>query len=98
MQRYVDRGEVPGVVTLIARRGHVVHLESIGASGQFGSVGTYGWNGATCTTTFVDPAEEIIGIMMTQVRPCTALNIRRDFQTLAYQAIVGSARTARAPN
>ena len=36
--------------------------------------------------------------MMTQVRPCTALNIRRDFQTLAYQAIVGSARTARASN
>src|ERR1043165_4261406 len=30
MQRYVDRGEVPGVVTLIARRGRVVHLESIG--------------------------------------------------------------------
>ena len=30
MQRYVDRGEVPGVVTLIARRGRLVHLESIG--------------------------------------------------------------------
>src|ERR1041384_3863524 len=30
MQRYVDRGEVPGVVTLIARRGRVVHFESIG--------------------------------------------------------------------
>ena len=73
-------------------------VTDVGASGQLGSVGTYGWGGATCTITFVDPAEEIIGIMMTQVRPCTALNIRRDFQTLAYQAIVGSARTARASN
>jgi hypothetical protein len=35
---------------------------------------------------------------MTQVRPCTALNIRRDFQTLTYWAIVGSARTVRASN
>jgi CubicO group peptidase (beta-lactamase class C family) len=73
-------------------------VTDVGASGQLGSTGTYGWGGATCTITFVDPAEEIIGIMMTQVRPCTDLNIRRDFQTLAYQAIVGSARTARAPN
>src|SRR5699024_9666117 len=30
MQRYVDRGEVPGVVTLIARRGRVVHFETVG--------------------------------------------------------------------
>jgi CubicO group peptidase (beta-lactamase class C family) len=73
-------------------------VTDVGASAQLGSPGTYGWGGATCTITFVDPAEELIGIMMTQVRPCTDLNIRRDFQTLAYQAIVGSARTARAAN
>ena len=30
MQRYVDRGLVPGVVTLVARRGRVVYFESIG--------------------------------------------------------------------
>src|SRR5262249_5072252 len=30
MQRYVDRGLVPGVVTLVARRGRVVHFEAIG--------------------------------------------------------------------
>src|SRR5262245_63381448 len=30
MQRYVDRGMVPGVVTLVARRGRVVHFEAIG--------------------------------------------------------------------
>jgi CubicO group peptidase (beta-lactamase class C family) len=70
-------------------------VTDVGASAQLNSTGTFGWGGATCTITFVDPAEELIGIMMTQVRPCTDLNIRRDFQTLAYQAIVGSARTAR---
>lgn len=30
MQRYVDRRDVAGVVTLIARHGRVVHLESVG--------------------------------------------------------------------
>jgi len=73
-------------------------VTDVGASGQLNSTGTFGWGGATCTITFVDPVEELIGIMMTQVRPCTDINIRRDFQTLAYQAIVGSVRTARASN
>jgi len=30
MQRYVDRGLVPGVVTLVARRGRVVNFDAIG--------------------------------------------------------------------
>lgn len=30
MQRYIDRGEVPGTVTLVARSGKVVHLEAQG--------------------------------------------------------------------
>jgi len=33
------------------------------------SVGTYGWGGAFCTYFWVDPREELIGIVMTQVRP-----------------------------
>jgi len=28
MQRHVDAGEISGAVTLVARRGHVVHFES----------------------------------------------------------------------
>jgi CubicO group peptidase (beta-lactamase class C family) len=31
MQRYVDAGNLPGVVTLVARRGKVVHFEAIGS-------------------------------------------------------------------
>ena len=30
MKRYIDRKEVPGVVTMVARRGRVVHLEAAG--------------------------------------------------------------------
>ncbi len=31
LQEYIDRGEIPGAVTLVARRGSVVHLEAHGA-------------------------------------------------------------------
>lgn len=59
-----------------------------GLSAMPSAVGTYGWGGAFCTVFWVDPEEKLIGVLMTQVRPYTHLNIRQDFQTLAYQAIV----------
>jgi CubicO group peptidase (beta-lactamase class C family) len=62
------------------------------------SVGTYSWGGAFCTIFFVDPVEEMIGIMMTQLAPHTHLNIRQDFQVLAYQAITDTKRTRVATN
>ena len=67
-------------------------VKDIGETGQPGSAGNYGWGGAFCTYFWVDPTEELIGIMMTQVRPYTHLNIRQEFQVLANQAIVDSAR------
>ena len=60
----------------------------LGASGMPSAVGTYGWGGAYCTVFWVDPDDEVIGILMTQIRPYTHLNIRQDFQTLAYQALI----------
>ena len=60
----------------------------LGSSAMPSAEGTYGWGGAYCTVFWVDPEDEVIGILMTQVRPYTHLNIRSDFQTLAYQAIV----------
>ncbi len=59
-----------------------------GAAASMASEGTFGWGGAYCTYFWVDPQEELIGIMMTQVRPYDHLNIRQDFQVLANQAIV----------
>ena len=52
------------------------------------SVGSYFWWGAFNTTFWVDPKEELIGILLTQLRPYTHLNIRQDIATLAYQAII----------
>ena len=49
--------------------------------------GTGVWGGAYCTISWFDPTEEIVGVLMTQVRPYAHLNIRKDFQVLTYQAI-----------
>ncbi len=66
-------------------------VEDIGQTALPASVGSYSWGGAFCTYFWVDPREELIGIVMTQVRPYTHLNIRQEFQVLACQAIVESA-------
>ena len=52
------------------------------------SVGSYFWWGAYNTAFWVDPKEELIGVLLTQLRPYTHLNIRQDIATLAYQAII----------
>ncbi len=68
-------------------------VKDIGMAGQPGSVGNYGWGGAFCTYFWVDPVEDLIGIVMTQVRPYDHLNIRQEFQVLANQAIVDHAKS-----
>ncbi len=50
--------------------------------------GAYNWGGAFCTVFWVAPADGMIEILMTQIRPYTHLSIRQDFQTAAYQALV----------
>ena len=61
---------------------------NLGQSAMPASVDTYSWGGAFCTVFWVDPQEELIGILMTQVRPYTHRRIRQDFQTITYQAIL----------
>ena len=54
-----------------------------------GAPGQFGWDGAFGTSWFVDPKEELVGILMTQRRP-DMLDIpalTRDFWTSAYQLI-----------
>jgi len=51
--------------------------------------GRFGWTGGTGTSVYTDPAEELIGILLTQ-REMTSPgppNVFRDFWTGAYQAI-----------
>ena len=52
------------------------------------SEGSAYWGGAYCTISWVDPEKDLVGLMMTQVRPYTHINIRRDFQVMTYQAII----------
>lgn len=49
--------------------------------------GRFGWDGGFGTSLYVDPREELVGILMSQRLPPTA-DISQDFWTLVYQAIV----------
>lgn len=55
-----------------------------------GSPGEYAWGGAATTSFFIDPAEELIVIFMTQVLPSSAYPIRREIRTMVYSAITDS--------
>jgi len=51
--------------------------------------GRFGWTGGTGTSVYTDPAEELIGILLTPREMTSPLppTVFRDFWTCAYQAI-----------
>jgi CubicO group peptidase (beta-lactamase class C family) len=53
-----------------------------------GTPGEYAWGGAASTAFWIDPAEEMIVIMMTQLLPSSTYPIRRELRVLSYQAVV----------
>ena len=55
-----------------------------------GSPGEYAWGGAATTSFWIDPAEELIAIFMTQVLPSSAYPVRRELRTMVYSAITDS--------
>jgi CubicO group peptidase (beta-lactamase class C family) len=55
-----------------------------------GSPGEYNWGGAATTSFWIDPAEELITIFMTQVLPSSAYPLRRELRTMVYAAITDS--------
>src|SRR4051794_12362783 len=55
-----------------------------------GSAGEYSWGGAATTSFWIDPAEELITIFMTQVLPSSAYPLRRELRTMVYAAITDS--------
>jgi len=59
-----------------------------GARGFPGSVGEYGWGGAYGSTYWVDPAEELVVVYFTQVRPGSIVKDQLKLRTLIYQALV----------
>ncbi len=55
-----------------------------------GSPGEYYWGGAASTAFWIDPAEELITIFMTQLLPSSQYPVRRELRTLVYSAITDS--------
>ena len=63
-------------------------LMDLGKSQTLGSVGTYGWGGAANTNFWIDPREEMVGILMLQFMPSDTYPVVPDFRILTYQALV----------
>ncbi|HUA36356.1 MAG TPA: serine hydrolase domain-containing protein [Candidatus Binataceae bacterium] len=55
-----------------------------------GTAGDYFWGGAASTYFWIDPAEDLITIFMTQLLPSAAYPIRRELRTLVYSAFTES--------
>ncbi len=53
-----------------------------------GTPGEYAWGGAASTSFWIDPAEQMIVIMLTQLTPSSAYPIRRELRVLSYAAVV----------
>jgi CubicO group peptidase (beta-lactamase class C family) len=63
-------------------------VEDLGARGKPGSVGEYGWGGAYHSQYWVDPAEDLVVVYMTQLIPAGNLDDTDKLRALVYQAIV----------
>jgi CubicO group peptidase (beta-lactamase class C family) len=63
------------------------------------SDGTYSWGGIFNTHFWVDPQEQLIGVLMTQLFPNDHLSLRTDFQDAVYHALHSGVRSdvARGP-
>jgi CubicO group peptidase (beta-lactamase class C family) len=55
-----------------------------------GSPGEYAWGGAASTSFWIDPAEELIAIFMTQLLPSSSYPVRRELRTMVYAGITDS--------
>ena len=64
--------------------------KELGRNGDPGSVGAFGWGGAYHTTYWVDPAEKLVAVFMTQLMPATGSDAHAKFKALVYQSIVES--------
>ncbi len=56
-------------------------------TGVLNSEGNFGWSGAAATNFWVDPQEQLVGIIMTQLMD-NMLPFQQDFRALTYQALV----------
>jgi CubicO group peptidase (beta-lactamase class C family) len=61
--------------------------ESLGLSSRIGSEGTYTWSGIFGTYFWVDPKEQLVGVLMLQLLPRPDERAREIFTALTYGAI-----------
>jgi CubicO group peptidase (beta-lactamase class C family) len=62
-------------------------LMDVAASGQYGSVGEFGWDGAFSTYFWIDRTEQLYGLLMLQHHPNAYYPIANEFKALVYQAL-----------
>ena len=60
--------------------------QDIGAAGQPGNPGEFGWGGAYHTVYFVDPVDGLVFVYMTQVLPARGLDDARKLRAMLYGA------------
>jgi len=69
-------------------------VTDLGARGQPGSVGEYGWGGAYHSTYWVDPHEDLVVVYFTQLIPAGALDDMGKLRALVYGAITDRGSSA----
>lgn len=62
-------------------------IEEVGTRGVPGTAGEFGWGGAYHSTYWVDPAEELVVVYLTQLIPAGRIDDHSKLRTLVYQAL-----------
>lgn len=55
---------------------------------NLGSVGNFGWSGAASTHVWIDPQEDLVGLLMVQFMPNGQYSIHNQVRMLTYQALI----------
>jgi CubicO group peptidase (beta-lactamase class C family) len=72
-------------------------VEQAGRAPRYGAAGEFSWSGAYHTSFWVDPAEKLVVVFMTQLMPAGPVDLNRRVRTLVNQAIVGPVPARAAP-
>ena len=63
-------------------------VRSLSEKQGIGSVGEYGWGGAASTHAWIDPVENMVSIVMTQLMPPRRLGLTEKVKDAMYQALI----------
>lgn len=82
-------GEMPSFGTSGTRFGlGLAVVTDAGASNLPYAKGTYYWSGSQGTVFWIDPAEDLVGVLMLQLTPSSRLKLREKFSALVYSSIL----------